>query len=133
MEDLERFMKMDCRRQIKLFRIEKLTKNYLNYIFQIMHQILTYKNLTGVYTSDLAKKADLASLNFEEDKLNVDKLKIVPIDLSKLNDVGKYVVEKTVCDKWFKNLILLMLLILANEGIKHKNWSNILSWQTHYY
>lgn len=121
MEDLERFMKMDCRRQIKLFRIEKLTKNYLNYIFQIMHQILTYKNLTGVYTSDLAKKADLASLNFEEDKLNVDKLKIVPIDLSKLNDVGKYVVEKTVCDKWFKNLILLMLLILANEGIKHKN------------
>ena len=126
-------MKMDCRRQIKLFRIEKLTKNYLNYIFQIMHQILTYKNLTGVYTSDLAKKADLASLNFEEDKLNVDKLKIVPIDLSKLNDVGKYVVEKTVCDKWFKNLILLMLLILANEGIKHKNWSNILSWQTHYY
>ena len=133
MEDLERFMKMDCRRQIKLFRIEKLTKNYLNYIFQIMHQILTYKNLTGVYTSDLAKKADLASLNFEEDKLNVDKLKIAPIDLSKLNDVGKYVVEKTVCDKWFKNLILLMLLILANEGIKHKNWSNILSWQTHYY
>ena len=133
MEDLERFMKMDCRRQIKLFRIEKLTKNYLNYIFQIMHQILTYKNLTGVYTSDLAKKADLASLNFEEDKLNVDKLKIAPIDLSKLNDVGKYVVEKTVCDKCFKNLILLMLLILANEGIKHKNWSNILSWQTHYY
>ena len=89
MEDLERFMKMDCRRQIKLFRIEKLTKNYLNYIFQIMHQILTYKSLTGVHTSDLAKKADLASLIVEEDKLNIDKLKIAPVDLSKLNDVVK--------------------------------------------
>ena len=43
------------------------------------------KNATGVDTSKLAAKSDLASLKTEVDKIDVDKLKTVPIDLSKLS------------------------------------------------
>ena len=43
------------------------------------------KNATGVDTSKLAAKSDLASLKTEVDKIDVDKLKIAPIDLSKLS------------------------------------------------
>ena len=43
------------------------------------------KNATGVDTSKLAAKADLANLKTEVDKIDVDKLKTVPIDLSKLS------------------------------------------------
>ena len=78
------------------------------------------KNATGADTSKIAKKVDLASLKFEVNKLNIDKLanvqtglnslksKIdkldtdklvpVPVDLSKLSDVVKnYVFKKDVC------------------------------------
>ena len=42
----------------------------------------------------------MASLKAEIDKLDIDKLVPVPIDLSKLSDVIKnYIVEKTVYDK----------------------------------
>ena len=49
-----------------------------------MQQNLTSKNATGVDSSDFAKKTDLASLKanvYELDKLDVDKLKPVPIDV----------------------------------------------------
>ena len=36
------------------------------------------KNVTGVDTSDFAKKADLAILKSDVDKLDIDKLKNVP-------------------------------------------------------
>ena len=42
------------------------------------------KNATGVNTSDFAKKTDLASLKSDVDKLDIDKLKIVPTNLIKI-------------------------------------------------
>ena len=42
------------------------------------------KNTTGVDTSDFAIKTDLADLESDADKLDIDKLKNVPINLSNL-------------------------------------------------
>ena len=42
------------------------------------------KNTTGVDTSDFAIKTDLADLESHADKLDIDKLKNVPINLSNL-------------------------------------------------
>ena len=50
-----------------------------------MQQKLDLKNATGVDTSKLAAKSDLASL--KDDKIDVDKLKTVPVDLSKLSNL----------------------------------------------
>ena len=56
------------------------------------------KNATRTDTSRLAAKLDLASL--EVYKIDFDKLKTVPVDLSKLsNAVINEVVKKTVYDK----------------------------------
>ena len=56
------------------------------------------KGATGVYKSK--SKSDLASLKAEVDKTNTDKLKSVPVDLSKLsNVVNNEVVKNTVYDK----------------------------------
>ena len=45
---------------------------------------LDLKNATGVDTSDFAKKADLASLKSDVDKLDIDNLENVPSGLSNL-------------------------------------------------
>ena len=42
------------------------------------------KNISHVDTSSFALKSNLASLKIEVDKLGIDKLATVPIDLSKL-------------------------------------------------
>ena len=58
------------------------------------------KNVSHVDTSSFALKANLASLKTEVDKLDIDKLVPVPVDLSKLSDVVKNdVVKKDVYDK----------------------------------
>ena len=44
-------------------------------------------NATEVDTSKLAEKSDLASLKAEVDKVDVEKLKPVSVDLSKLSNV----------------------------------------------
>ena len=44
------------------------------------------KNATGVNTSKLAAKSDLISLKAQVDKIDVDNLKTVPVDLSKLSN-----------------------------------------------
>ena len=55
---------------------------------------------TGIDTSTLASKKDLASLKTTVVDLDVEKLKIVPTDYSKIsNVVDNDVVEKTVYDK----------------------------------
>ena len=55
------------------------------------------KNVTHVNTSNFALKANLANLKTEVDKLDIDKLVPVPVDLSKLSDIVKNdVVKKTV-------------------------------------
>ena len=58
------------------------------------------KNITHVGTSSFALKTNLANLKNEVDKLDIDKLATVPVDLSKLsNAVKNDVVKKTVYDK----------------------------------
>ena len=58
------------------------------------------KNIMHIDTSSFALKTNLASLKTEVDKLDIDKLAPVPVDLSKLSDVVKNdVVKKTVYDK----------------------------------
>ena len=47
------------------------------------------KNVTQVDTSSFALKTNLASLKTEVDKLGIDKLAPVPVNLSKLSDVLK--------------------------------------------
>ena len=58
------------------------------------------KNITHVDTSSFALKTNLTNLKSEVDKLDVDKLKPIPTDLSKLSDVVKNdVVRKTDFNK----------------------------------
>ena len=58
------------------------------------------KNISHVDTSSFALKTNLANLKTEVDKLDIDKLVPVPVDLSKLSDVVKNdVVKKAVYDK----------------------------------
>ena len=62
------------------------------------------KNVTHVDTSSFALKTNLANLKSELDKLDIDKLAPVPVDLGKLNDVVKNdVVKKAVYDKLVAN------------------------------
>ena len=58
------------------------------------------KNVTHVDTSSFALKANLASIKTKVDKLDIDKLTPVHVDLSKQSDVAKNdVVKKAVYDK----------------------------------
>ena len=58
------------------------------------------KNISHVHTSSFALKTNLANLKTEIDKLDIDKLVPIPVDLSKLSDVVKNdVAKKTAYDK----------------------------------
>ena len=58
------------------------------------------KNITCIDTSGFALKTNSANLKTEVDKLDTDKLKTIPIDLSKLSNVVKNeVVKKNAYDK----------------------------------
>ena len=58
------------------------------------------KNISHVDTSSFALKTNLANLKTEVDKLDIDKLVPVSVDLSKLSDVVKNdVVKETLYDK----------------------------------
>ena len=58
------------------------------------------KNITHVDTSSFTLKTNLANLKTEVDKLDIDKLATVPVDLSKLsNAVKNDAVKNTVYDK----------------------------------
>ena len=58
------------------------------------------KNVTDVDTSSFPLKTNLANLKTEIEKLDIDKLVPVSVDLSKLSDVVKNdVVKKTLFDK----------------------------------
>ena len=62
------------------------------------------KNIPHIDTSSFALKSNLASLKTEVDKLDIDKLMPVPVDLSKLYVVKIDVVNKTAYDKLVGNL-----------------------------
>ena len=42
-----------------------------------------------IYAPDFDKKPNLASLKLDIDRLNIDKLRTTPVDLSKLSNVAK--------------------------------------------
>ena len=52
------------------------------------------KNISHVDTSSFASKSNLTGLKIEVDKLDVDKLVSVPVDLSKISDAVKNNVAK---------------------------------------
>ena len=54
------------------------------------------KNISHIDTSSFALKSNLASSKTEVDKLDIDKLVSVPVDLRKLSDVVKNDVKKTI-------------------------------------
>ena len=61
------------------------------------------KNVTHVATSNFDLKTNLASLKTEVDKLDIDELAPVLVDLSKLSDVVKNnVVKKLFMINWFQ-------------------------------
>ena len=63
------------------------------------------KNVAHVDVSSFALKSNLASLKAEVDKLDIDKLAPVPLDLSKLSDVVKNdVVKKAEYDKLIRKV-----------------------------
>ena len=66
------------------------------------------KGTTGTVTSGFAKKTDLANLKSNFDKLDIDKLKTVPVDLRTLsNVVNNDRVKKTVYDKLVKKVKIM--------------------------
>ena len=65
-----------------------------------MQQKTDIKNISHVDTSRFALKNNLASLKTEFDKLDIDKLVPIPVDLSKLSDLVKNdVVKNTIYNK----------------------------------
>ena len=55
------------------------------------------KNATGINTSKFANKVDLANLNSDVDKLDIDKLENIPSDLRNLKSkVDKIDVDKLI-------------------------------------
>ena len=76
------------------------------------------KNIAHIETSSFTLKTNLASLKTEVDKLDIDKLVPVSVDLSKLNDVVKNdVVKKIVYDKLVTkvNIIHISLFVLKYD------------------
>ena len=58
------------------------------------------KNISNVYSTSFALKTNLVSLKSEVDRLDIDKLVPVPVDLSKLSDAVKNdVAKKDVYDR----------------------------------
>ena len=55
------------------------------------------KNTSHIDTSRFALKSNLGSLKTDVDKLHIDKLVPVPVYLSKLSDVVKKDVVKSMC------------------------------------
>ena len=71
----------------------------------MQQNLIKKKEAIRINTSNFAKKVDLASLKSDVENLDVEKLKTVLVDLSKLSDVVKYeVVKKTVYNELVKKV-----------------------------
>ena len=58
-----------------------------------------------IYAPDFDKKPKLASLKLDIDRLNINKLRTTPVDLSKVSNLAKNdVVKKTQYDELAENL-----------------------------
>ena len=77
-----------------------LLEETLKLIYLNMQNKSDFKNATWVDASKLAAKSDLDSLKAEIDKIDIDKLKAVPVDLiTWSNVVNNDVVKKNAYDK----------------------------------
>ena len=75
------------------------------------------KNISHVDTSSFALTANLANLKTEVDKLDIDKLVPVPVDLSKLSDVVKNdVVKRDASDKLVTKVNAIPLSNIDTSG-----------------
>ena len=79
------------------------------------------KGATGIDTSSLASKTDLASLKSKWDNLDVDKFKTVSADLSKLNNVDNDV-KKVVYCKLVIEVNALDTKMPSTSGLVTKTW-----------
>ena len=83
------------------------------------------KNTTGIDASKLAAKSDLVNLKAEVDKLDIDKLKSVPTNLSYLKskvdklDIGKLETTSVDLNK-LSNVVKMMLLKRLNIMLRSK-------------
>ena len=74
---------------------------------------LDLKGVTVANTFNLAAREDLSSLKARVDKLDVNKLKTVPADLSRIsNAVDNILVKNAVYDKLVAKLIKLIIRYL---------------------
>ena len=79
------------------------------------------KNISHIDTSSFALKTNPANLKTEVDKLDIDKLVQVPVDLSKLsNIVENEVAKKTVYDK-----LVAKVNNIENSGFVLKSMAQI--------
>ena len=80
------------------------------------------KGTTSINTSELASKTGLASLNTNEEHVDVDKRKTAPSDLSKLsNVVDTDPVKKTVYDKLIIKENAIDTKIISTSGLVTKS------------
>ena len=80
------------------------------------------KNIAHLHTSSFALKTNLATLKAEVDKLDIDKLAPVPVDLSKLSDIIKNdVVKRTVYDKLVAKVNSIDASDLKQNRIRKEN------------
>lgn len=76
------------------------------------------KEATGIYTSTLASKADLDDFKTKIDNLDIEKLKTVTADLSKLNNVVvNDGVKKPVFDELVNKVNAIDTKILSTSGL----------------
>ena len=74
----------------------KSSSNNIKVELDLTNYATNLKNITHVDVSSFASKTNLAALKNEVDKIDVDKLKTVPVDLAKLNNaVENDLVKKT--------------------------------------
>ena len=71
--------------------------NHLMVILKLKLIFQNQKNISHVDASSFALKSNLASLKNEIDKLDIEKLVPIPVDLSKLSDAVKGDVVKKLC------------------------------------
>ena len=72
------------------------------------------KDITHIDSSGFASKTNLAALKTEVDKIDTDKLKTVPNDLTKSSNVVKYVVKKADYNTKISNIETQITLVNKN-------------------
>ena len=75
------------------------------------------KEATGIDLSVLASKTSLSCLKTKVNNLDVDKLKTVPADLSKLSNVVDNVVKKTVYENLATKVNAIYTKIPSTSGL----------------